>query len=255
MSYYKLPPERIYGDSSKVEPPSGVWDQPRVLAQTILEKLKGVYNQPPPEQVTAADAAGMAMDLVNPLMTKARQGIKVVHGTTAKFRHHNPNLVGTANPYTEHTGRLGKAIYFEEDARVARGWATTPGVRSEDVILRKHNIPGWAKIADLNQSLDKAGTERLLRQLEEIDPGMVHSYRRKVARIGEPSIATTGSLLEHVGYNSTDFDKVLPMLGYDGAKVKLLGGRAREYAIYNYDVINNPTRVEVERGLRKTLGE
>jgi len=183
----------------------------------------------------------------------------------ASFKHFDPELAGTGAG-----GDLyGRAIYISEHPNIAGN----PGYKGEGGMVRVQNIPPQAKILDIHKRIPKGHIKEYIEKILQKNAANPAEYEEVLRKVNEsvhtPEIKTFDDIfdsltldggLEGKGMREELWGDIVTSLGYDGISYE--AGRVmglppgvpegtRNWAIYNYDIINKPRQVAIERGFKK----
>lgn len=162
------------------------------------------------------------------------------------FKKFDENLAGSGAG-----GNLyGEGIYISEHPKISSGYGPA---------VRKHNLLPQAKILDIDQKLSPAQLDKV----QEIKASRyVNIYQPDVERWKKAfrKKFPDGASLNELYLNRGEYKQVVTGLGYDGLQYdagRVMGlpegvpEGTKNWVIFNYDVINNPRKVAIERGFKK----
>jgi len=199
---------------------------------------------------------GTYSDLAEKLMNKAEKAEKKSY----MFDKFEPAKAGTGaggNLYDE-------GIYLSGHSKVSKGYGNA---------LRKHNIPPQAKLFEMHKPLKTL--DDALAVVDEVlenypvgaDRYEINDGIERIKRFYKANRNTVDGYMEgeHIlsqlfNANSRNMNRVVTSIGYDGISYdagRVLGlprgvpEGTKNFVIYNYDIINNPRKVAIERGFKK----
>lgn len=144
----------------------------------------------------------------------------------------------------------GEGIYIAGHQKISKGYGNT---------IRKQNIPPQARILDTETILTHKEMDRMIEAKESTflnsNPSDVKYFQEK-AKKEFPN----GARIVDIEPLTLTYHKWIKKAGYDGISYpagKVMGlpegvpEGTRNYVIYNYDIINNPRKIAIERGFKK----
>jgi hypothetical protein len=271
---------KIKGEPLKVEPPASADQIFKQYATLMVEKTKAglgkavdsFYEESQDPLVRSFTLPSGRKLQINPSdfagMVKALRGSRVFRGGGVKetltpfrkverpYKHFDPTFAGKGAGGDIY----GKGVYLTDSTDVAENYAKM----YERPYIRKHNIPPQAKILDVHAGVSADDLKALIEHRISSDPyADFNLVQEKIARVKHLNKSNRPLTFEEaadvLGLRRQEFHKVAPALGYDGitynagqfGRSKKAGSGAKNFVLYNYDVINKPRRFAAEKAYKK----